>query len=235
MTINKEQLSYLNNDYHALTGRVVRNFVCPITLLDEPNAELCDGHVLNRGIKQASKATVIQRKDIDNYFGATIEPDLIQWLNIPVLTGGELIRQASRMHISIPNGDKVEAFFAKSNAGAKFPQINLRDSDGTVVASPFLKTTTPDPADYTDVEVETLTIVTNTAVTGSLIKSAHLAIFRTLGYRWVFSPAGDKVRRTLADFYVDKGQKRRLNTILQNSKRLFQFCSPVLLARKKTR
>ncbi|HEY3290149.1 MAG TPA: hypothetical protein VGK87_08495, partial [Anaerolineae bacterium] len=117
MAIDKEQLIRLNSDYSALTGKVVQNFVCPITLLDDPVSELCDGHVLNKSIKKAAKVAVIQRKDVDNHFGRTIEPDLVRFLNIPMSRPQELIhltRQA--LLITMPTGEKVEAFFANTEA-----------------------------------------------------------------------------------------------------------------------
>jgi hypothetical protein len=38
-------------------------------------------------------------------------------------------------------------------------------------------------------------------------KSAHLALFRILGYRHVLSPAGRYLRQALASFYTDKADK----------------------------
>jgi hypothetical protein len=209
MVINEGQLARLNTDYSALTGRVVRGFVCPVTLQDDPHAELCDGHILNKGIKKASRVTVIQRKDVDNHFGQTIEPDLVNMLNIPASSPQELVRKARGLTITIPDGDKVQAFFSNSKARERFQQINLTNPDGTLFASPFLKTGRLEDKLYKDLEVEWAITVTDSAVVGSLIKSGYLALFRMLGYRWVLDAAGDKVRRTLAAFYRDQADKKQ--------------------------
>ena len=120
MAVDNRQLAYLNTDYSAQTGIIVQEFVCPITLDDDSNAELCDGHILNQGIRKASRATVIQRKDIDNYFGHTIEPDLVKMLNIRVSTKQELIRKARNLRITAPSGEKMETFRSNTEAGGDF-------------------------------------------------------------------------------------------------------------------
>jgi hypothetical protein len=52
---------------------------------------LCAGHVLNQGLQSASRVTVIQRKDIDNYYGYSVEPDFVRMLNLGVASQEELI------------------------------------------------------------------------------------------------------------------------------------------------
>jgi len=207
MAINNAQLDRLNKDYLNLKGTRVSYFVCPVTLLDEP-AELCNGHILNGAIKKASRAKIIQRKDIDNYFGKTIEPDLVEWLNLPTLSRDQLFRKSHTIHVTIPSGDRIEAFYSsRRKAGKKYPQINLFNQNGSVVSSPFLKTNNPELMEFKDAEVEGNIRLNNTAFLGSLIKSAYLTLFRMFGYAWVFGPAGDKIRRALAKFYQDKGGK----------------------------
>lgn len=209
MTINEEQLARLNADYFGLTGKAVERFVCPVTLQDDPNAELCDGHVLNESIKKASRATVIQRKDVDNYYGRTIEPDLVRFLNVPVSTPQELVRRSRDLTITTPSGDKFDAFFSNSSARKRFQQVDLWNPDGIPFASPFLKTGKLEARLHKDLEVEWTMTVTDSAVVGSLVKSGYLALFRMLGYRWVHSADGDKVRRALAAFYRDKASKKQ--------------------------
>jgi hypothetical protein len=209
MAVDNRQLAYLNTDYSAQTGIIVQKFVCPISLDDDSNAELCDGHILNQGIKKASRATVIQRKDIDNYFGHTIEPDLVKMLNIPVSTKQELIRKARNLRITAPSGEKMETFRSNTEAGGRFQQINLFNPDRTTMISPFLKNGRLENKYYKDLEVEFTITVTNSAIIGSLLKSGYLALFQMLGYRWVLDASGDRVRRALAAFYRNKADKEQ--------------------------
>lgn len=201
------EIKRLNADYTALTGKVVKKFVCPITLEDDPSADLCNGHILNQGIKSASRQTIVQRKDIDNYFGHTLEPDLIKFLNIAEFTPGELARQSQDMTITLPSGSKASAFFAGPKARRKFQQVDLLDTEGNTVASPFLRVETSEIGRHSDVEVTWTVVVSNSAMTGALIKSAYSALFKLLGYRYVLDVAGDRVRQALAMFY-----QRRVTT-----------------------
>jgi hypothetical protein len=209
MAINAHQLERLNADYRALTGKPVENFVCPVTLEDNPTVELCDGHILNRSIKKASRRAVVQRKDVDNYFGHTIEPDLVKYLNIPISTPHELMRKSRSISITIPSGEKVEVFFANEKAREKFQKVELLDADGNPIASPFLRSSALEAGRYNDLEVEWLITVSDSAMVGALIKSAYLALFEMLGYRYVLDAAGDKVRRALASFYKDQANARQ--------------------------
>jgi len=205
MPIDLTQLAKLNEDYLATTGKPVAKFVCPITLDDDPQAELCDGHILNKSIKSASRATVIQRKDVDNFYGRTIEPHLLRLLNTPVSTPQELLRAARDLTITTPDGESREAFFADSKARQRFQQVDLRNKDGSHFASPFLKTGELGPEPIEDLQIKWTMSVIDSAVEGALIKSAYLALYRMLRYQWVLSADGDKVRRALADFYLGNG------------------------------
>jgi len=207
MSINKKQLSNLNSDYESFKGGMVKKFVCPITLLDDPDAELCDGHVLNKSIGKASSAKVIQRKDVDNYFGHSIEPELVKMLNIPISKPLEIMRKSRNLALTAPDGKKISAFFGKSKARERFQQINLFDTDGETFASPFLKNGRLEHKYYNDLLIECDMKIKNFAVIGSIIKSGYLALFRIFGYRWIFSNAGEKVRRPLSNFFHDKANK----------------------------
>ena len=137
MSLDAEQLHRSNKSYPGLTGKRVKHFVCPIILRDDPELELCNGHILNAAIKTASRSTVIQYKDVDGYFGQTIEPDLIKWLNLPVTSPEELIQRAKELRVTGPTGEKMDAFWANDTAHERFQQIELYRPDGTTFSVPF--------------------------------------------------------------------------------------------------
>jgi hypothetical protein len=207
MAFSGQQLRRLNDDYAALTGKTVQRFVCPITLKDEQDAELCDGHILNASIKKAARKTIVQRTDVDNYFGQTLEPDLVAFLNARVSSFKEMVKRACELTVTLPSSEKVSAFFANSKARGRFPQVDLLDSSGNVIASPFLRTRSLEPKLHKDLKVEWLMVFTDSALMGSMIKSAYLALFHIMGYRYVLSPYGDCVRKSLAGFYEDNADK----------------------------
>jgi hypothetical protein len=208
MAFNEVQRQYFNADYTAVKGAPVKRFVCPITLRDEPDAVLCDGHILNEAIQTAARKTVVQWEDIDNYYGGTIEPDLTAFLNTPVAPAGHLMRKGKGLAVTFPSGEQVAAFITdKAGARAKFPQIDLIDATGDTIASPFLRTDKLDPQLLKGLQVEWLMGFTDSALLGSVLKSAYLALWNILGYRYVFMAAGDCLRQPLAKFFTDRATR----------------------------
>jgi hypothetical protein len=208
MGFSAEQLAVLNADYTAVTGTPVKRFVCPITLKDEPEGELCDGHILNDSIKEASGRTVVEYKDVDNYFGTSLEPDLVAFLNAPVSKPKDLIGKHARMlMVTLPSGEKAQAFFANRKAKPNLPRIDLLDTSGATIASPYLRTGPLEPKLHKGLQVEWLMVFTDSAILGAMLKSAHLALFRIMGYRHVLSQSGAYLRQALAAFYNDRAGK----------------------------
>lgn len=204
MPVNKRQLDLLNRDYVSWTGKMVQNFVCPITLNDEPSAELCNGHILNEAIGKASRATVVMGKDIDNYFGHKVEAELVEFLNHPFLSKEELFRKSRDLRLTIPGIKPINVIYPSAkNVPEKFPQINLFDRDGKAFSSPFLKTESPIPMQSAKVLIEGSGRFNNFSLLIAFIKSAYLALYRMFGYGWVFSAGGSKVRLALANFYQE--------------------------------
>jgi hypothetical protein len=72
----RQELERLRGDYHRSTGRPFRWFYCPLLFRDD-DVELCKGHVLNQGFVGATRATTVQRKDIDNFYGSFFESDFV--------------------------------------------------------------------------------------------------------------------------------------------------------------
>jgi hypothetical protein len=208
MAFNEKQRQDFNADYTAVTGTPVKRFVCPISLRDDPDATLCDGHILNEGIQTAARKTVVQWADIDNYYDQTIEPDLIAYLNTPVAPTEQLMRKGRDLTVTFPSGEQVAAFITdKAGARAKFPQIDLIDSSGEMIASPFLRTDKLDPQFRKGLKVEWLMSFTDSAILGSTLKTAYLALWSILGYRYVLMPAGNCLRQPLANFFKGRATK----------------------------
>jgi hypothetical protein len=95
MSINAEALEQLKADYQRATGEECREFYCPI--MNEfgigPRG-LMNGHILPECIQSASRATVIQRADVDNLFGR-IEAVLCTFLNRPFYDVKELYKRGN--------------------------------------------------------------------------------------------------------------------------------------------
>src|SRR5690242_12029383 len=102
VSMGLSELERLRSDYAVAASSALPNgFVCPITLLDCPDSALCRGHILCEGIKQAARTTIPQVAVVDNYFGSTIEPPFIDWLNIPVSSPDELIKKSRDLTVEL--------------------------------------------------------------------------------------------------------------------------------------
>lgn len=203
MAFNAAIIDEFRANYKQVTRQQSEGVICPITLRDIPISELCKGHILNKGLKDASRLTIPQARDVDNHFGATIEADLVKFLNFPVLTSAEHLSKVKTLTIKLPNGQTTNGFFAGDEAAKCFSRVDLKDSGGDVVASPFIRDNEI-AGEYKDISVEWVITVNDLALVGALIKSAYLAVFKLVGYRYAFDAVGNIVRRSLEGFFNDR-------------------------------
>lgn len=242
MTPTDEQVQILLRDFRIVTGQTFKTFYCPIMHEDCVDVELMQGHILPQAVKIASRATVVQRKDVDNYFGTSIEPDMIAFVNLPEFTMSEAIDRVQGLQLVHPDGRTAEAFFASPKSNPPFPQVHLKDPDGAVF-SVFVKPNTNGLPVGNQFALQGTFVTVSAAIGGAFVKAAYLALFRLLGYQWVFAEAGRTVADALRRFVVEKGTVEnaesyfarfvnsvhvfppryfRMNT-LQNARILFHF------------
>lgn len=201
-----EQITRFRDDYFSLTGKRPNGFLCPITLKDVSVDRVCGGHILNDALGAASSQTVVQFAGIDNYYGGTIEPDLIDFLNFPVMSAEERLKKFKRFFIKL-DGGTYEVFRAGPEAAKRFPRVEILNSEGKVIGERYLKSAKIAPGRHSDVESEFFLAVHDFALTGALLKSAYLAIFKMVGYRYGLDAVGSTIRRALAEFYFQRGTR----------------------------
>ena len=71
---NKEPAGRHREDYAAVTGHPFEHFFCPLLFEDSPT-EVIRGHVINEAFKGSPRAWIIQRKDVDSFYGGAFEGD----------------------------------------------------------------------------------------------------------------------------------------------------------------
>ena len=197
--MRREHVQPYRDDFQQVYRKPAKGFVCPITLRDEPSAKLCAGHIVPQSIQSAARGTVIQRADVDSHFGATIEPDLIDFLNVPIGSVDDAFLKARSGKLTLPTGEVAETFFSRADASQKVQQIALT-KNGVEAHRVYLKNGQLDgPAE--DMELECEIRIDRRAADASLVKAAYLALFKICGYAWVNRIAGDRVRRALSRFY----------------------------------
>lgn len=209
MSVDERRIQEHLDDYEQVTGKSTELFVCPITLRECTPSELIDGHILNARFSEASRRRTVQYGKVDHFYGSRVEPDLVHFLNMNVKTGADRLR-GRKLRVSWPDGSEAEAFLADSRSGRKadghFPQITV-PIDGESVPL-CLKIEHGDPrATVQPVDVVAPFSFLRSHWVAAMMKAAHLAMFDMIGYRSIFDPLGDTLRRTLAQLCEEDGEK----------------------------
>jgi len=207
VAINPDILARHIEDFNLVTGNATNRFTCPISLRECETQELIDGHILNEALVQASRKTVIQYKDVDNFYGTAIEPGFIRYWNLKTKSFLDQIRENKNVRVCFPDGSELTAFPADSTAARKargiFPSIVFR-REGMRDINLFVKTKMDDPRLLGVADLETTARFVPAHVIGAMLKAAYLTFFDLIGYKAVYGPFGDTLRRTLNGYYQDR-------------------------------
>lgn len=201
----QERLQALNADYASVTGQAFDHFFCPILHRDE-DVDLCRGHVLNQSFGAALNRWVVQRRDVDNFFGSRFEADITKLKYRDALRSQDVLgdHEARRkLRPRIFAGDQeVEYFVPERSRIESTSALDPDAEDGAVIA---LKISREDLARVEESEwrMETnLDLRVGSVV--SLLKAAHLTMFALLGYRYALSPSGILVGRQILGRLFDE-------------------------------
>lgn len=206
MAIKSIELAAHIADYNAVTNGSASRFICPITLRECEENELINGHILCGKIIAAPRRTVIQYSAVDNYYGQTVEPTVIGFLNLPHLGPEERSGRSQKLAVTFPDGTEAAAFFGGGQAASvKFPAVDIY-REGQFVATAHVQLPKNDSRVRAGrVELSRTDTFILAHLTAALVKSAYLAIFDMVGYQSVFSAWGDTVRRDLSTFFREGG------------------------------
>lgn len=219
----QQTLDELNADYIRVKGQPPSHFFCPILFRDE-DTELCEAHIINQALPDAPTDWTVQRKDVDNFYGAYFESEFIA-IQYNSFTHDNIFTDKRLSKLFKPQilvDDRPIDYFV---AGDEVPQKYTRlvfENDGQTTQlglkiSPedFLKAKESkwEMSISKDVRVSALI---------SLIKAAHLTFFKMLGYKYAFSAGGHFVgRHILGEFFLqNKGKTKK--EILENAYSFFK-------------
>ena len=207
------QIESCKQDYSQVAGKEWHSFYCPILHIDEP-ADLCKGHVVPKALR-TSNAWVPQRQDIDNFYGTIAEAEFASMWDVrdrrPLdILADRRMRQRHRPRIE-HSGKAIDHYF--SGGGATIPQghtsVKLVDERSNTFADLVVKMT---PEELLALEGSKLQLTIHrdfrASVIATVLKIAHLTMFRMLGYRYVLSAPGLYVGHILGEFFrssVSKG------------------------------
>jgi hypothetical protein len=204
----RSQLEHLRRDYTAVEGKPFAHFFCPMLLKDE-NVELCMGHVVNDSIPNSSGVRVVQREDVDGWFGRVFEPDFVTLLEARAADRKDAVfneRLSKQMKPRIVVDGKDCPYYI--HRGTAVPPdhtgIQLEHTDGEAIKLVLKKP--PDEFSAERTRRWQIVVERDCRITAlvSLIKAGYLTLFRMLGYSYALSAAGMEVGHNM-DFPTNGG------------------------------
>ena len=223
------ELDLLRDDYNRVAGEHFRWFHCPFLFRDE-DVELCKGHVLNQAFVGSKRVWTIQRKDLDNFYGSFFEPDfvLIQDLGSAALQGviesPGLVKKVP-VNVSL-KGVRIDSYpYKKGPVPKEHTPIVIESSSGRTL-SMVLKIAPDEVAENTASRDWALSVEKDLRLESlvSLLKAAHLTLFRMLGYNYALSAGGYFTGwNALGSFYMNNYGSNKRDVLMSAPAHFRQF------------
>lgn len=210
----RRRVELLRNDYENVMGTAFEHFYCPILRVDD-NVPLCRGHVIPKSTG-TSNVWVPQRQDVDHFYGTMIEADFLAIVrdrskNIHEFLSVPQLNLQFRPRIML-NDTPLDYFPAgkTSNYSGHTPVQIVAGNDSEQVSNIVVKLSADEMLDLVDKQLN-LVIEGDyrPATIAAVLKSAHLTMFRMLGYDHILSSAGEMLAQILRDFFIKHRHLRR--------------------------
>lgn len=210
----KSNLEVCRADFEKVTGQPFRNFYCPILHEDAPG-ELCMGHVVNDCIPNSCRSQVLQRKDVDGWFGSLFESRFAAFLigkkvGITGVFTDSALHGQLRPHVEV-DGEKVEHYFPKGHKANSHPGVRLVFGEEESVDIALKVSSSAVLEDGKTQLVMDQNVLSE--ATATMLKAAHLTMFALFGYKYVFHSSGLELARILRTFYLENRDKPRSQQI----------------------
>lgn len=200
------ELERLRRDLVEATGQPFRHFLCPLLLVDEPTP-LCKGHIVNRAFSDAPNRWTIQRRDVDNFFGAVAESDFTVLESATTRSRFDHVtdpRMPGRLKPEILLDRRpVEYFVPKGAVPKHFTPLRVEtDTAQRWIALKMRPDEVSDSLER-DWKLE-VSIDLRFPALVSLLKAAFLTKFALLGYRYALSVPGRLIGEQLLGRFFRK-------------------------------
>ena len=221
----QKQLDHFQQDFTKKFGYPFKHFHCPILQVDE-KVDLCLGHIVNEQIPGSSRSQVIQRADVDNWYGAFFEADSVAFHKAKpsriseILADKTLIKKLNPK-ISI-DGEAVPHHIFNGSVSPQHTPLKLQLGDDAPV-----KMVLRIPSHQVD---DSLTKNWQIEIGGdfrlcnvvSMIKSAYLTLFQMLGYSYSSTAAGWEVGYNLLGKFYLENRGRSPSDVKKSAKSFFR-------------
>jgi len=178
----QECLARLRDDYAQVEGKPFKHFFCPILWADE-DTELCMGHVVNKAF---ADARIVQRKDVDGFYGSIAESEFQDFLGFRDKPIEEVLSdpKLSKEIYPIVDGKKVECYPYVGHKPPHHARVRIEGPSGS--SSDLVLKMCPKAAAAAQSASLGVNWDCETPALASLIKAAHLTMFHLMGYRYGF-------------------------------------------------
>jgi hypothetical protein len=207
------RLEAYREDFQKHMGRPFEHFYCPILQADE-DVPLQKGHIVNQAFELSSPAWVVQRRDVDGFFGTMFEAEFVKLQDMQNSTMADVFidpRLNRQFRPSILRNDEPVAYTTRqSKLPAVFTPVRLGDEENSLTIGVKMS---PEEILASAGDRWELAVSKDMRVPAlvSLIKTAHLSLFHLLGYRYAAFPAGRFIGRDILGnfFLANAGKPRR--------------------------
>jgi hypothetical protein len=208
----EQRLQLLRQDYRETVGSPFRHFFCPMLGVDEASP-LQKGHIVNEAFADSARVWVVQRQDVDQFYGTFFESDfeLVQYAGRVTRTDVFTDRKLQRkIRPQILRGDQPVAFTTRQGElPSVFTPIRVEDEERSFTLGIKMS---PEEilAAAGDKWAFEIKVDLRLAAFVSLVKAAHLTLFHVLGYRYALSAAGILIGRDLLGrFFLENRDKEK--------------------------
>jgi hypothetical protein len=129
----EHNLTTLREDYARIIGRPFENYFCPILLEDE-RVRLCMGHIINEACPNSFRGRVVQREDVDNFFGSSFEADFTGTVQAKSMSLREALDNPQMSKKLQPklvlNGEQCEYYHDRGAASPRHAKIAVDIGEG---------------------------------------------------------------------------------------------------------
>jgi hypothetical protein len=172
------------------------------------------GHIVNEACPNSFKGRVVQREDVDNFYGQFVEAKFTSNVQARSMSLAEALRDPKMSKKLRPkicvNGEMWEHY---EDRGTDVPAGHTRLAVHVGEGDPLLWVVKKTPEEVVSLENTGFELMIGTDCRPdalvSLVKAAYLTLFRLLGYSYALSTAGKKIGHdVLGKFYREHGQKK---------------------------
>ena len=222
-----KRVNQRKREFAQLTGTQVGSFFCPILHVDE-DVELCRGHVVNQAFSQSDKTWVVQRQDVDSFYGSYFEADFIHIEQKEEETPFTALLDKERGRVLdarlFANGKEIPHYFTAGRMPEGFTGIRLESDDKTLFMG--LNVDSAELRNLSEAKLEVrLDGDLRLSALVALLKAGYLTLFSFLGYRYALSFDGWLMGPLLLGRFFLENRGKSKSVIQVNAKEHFTLAA----------